>query len=359
MKALKTRQVCFIIIAIIPVIKLFMMNSVVSEYAKNDMWISVLINLLLDLLVFITVLLFYKKYKMTFIKYLENTFGEKISKIILSFFAVYFIMKSLIPIFEQKGYVSLTLYISTPKITYFLPIFFVSFYLCSQKLMALGRIADLIWPITIIGCLFILFLSIENCDFFAFLPVNYHNTTGIIKGAFYSLNWFGDGLYFLFLIGEFDLQKKDTKKIILSCIFYILLVLLFSFIFYSIFTSIAPRQRYAFTEVSKYSTVINNTGRFDYIGITMILFVTIFSVILPIYFAVSIISEIFNVKTKMLISAVVNLSLLFFTITFNNNFFPIEQFIIKYCSFFYLFMALIVPLFFTLVSLLKRKRSTT
>jgi hypothetical protein len=45
---LKTRQICLFIIAFLPITKLFMMPSIATKFANEDMWISVFINLLLD-----------------------------------------------------------------------------------------------------------------------------------------------------------------------------------------------------------------------------------------------------------------------------------------------------------------------
>ncbi|MCQ2387283.1 MAG: GerAB/ArcD/ProY family transporter [Clostridia bacterium] len=76
--------------------------------------------------------------------------------------------------------------------------------------------------------------------------------------------------------------------------------------FYSTFYSIAFRQKFALTEISKYSTVINNIGRFDYIALFALILSTAFSISLPLYFAVRILNHIFPMKkNQWIISAII------------------------------------------------------
>ena len=109
-------------------------------------------------------------------------------------------------------------------------------------------------------------------DLGTILPVGANGFKNIANGAYSSLTWFGDAVYALFFIGEFKFSKKDGLKIFISYLISAVILIAFMIIFYSIFTSISYRQRFALTEISKYTTVINNIGRFDYVGIMMLLF---------------------------------------------------------------------------------------
>lgn len=344
MKELKVRQVCLIIVAFLPVTKFFMMFSEIARYASNDMWISVILNQLIDLFAVLSVIYVYKKTNKSFIELLKEKLGNTVTKVVLSFYLAYFIIKSLVPLSEQKDYVILTLYITMPKIMYFLPFFFMSYYLCMQKIRTLGRASDLLWIVMIMGIAMLLVLSFKNAEFSSILPINYHNTSGIFKGSYHALNWFGDGLYFLFIVGEFQKEKKWEVKIIISYLISFAIVLLFAILFYAIFTSISYRQRFAMTEVSKYSSVISNTGRFDYIGIILILFVNVFALCLPMFFASRLIKVIFNIQKSWLCSLIVNVTLALVLLFADNYFYQISQFIINYCGYFFLIMANIIPI---------------
>ncbi|MBQ0099423.1 MAG: GerAB/ArcD/ProY family transporter, partial [Firmicutes bacterium] len=233
----------------------------------------------------------------------------------------------------------------------FIPFFFASYYICVQKTRALGRFADIFWCLTLIGYIMLVSLSIKNADFSAFLPINYHNTKNIINGSYHATAWFGDGIYLLFLIGEFEWEKKSFLKIMLSYLASFMLIMIFSFLFYCIFSSIAFRQRFAMTEISKYSSVINSTGRFDYIGIGILLLVNIFAISFPLFFASKIMQELFNINQNWICALTVNVFAFLFSYTLESKFYYIEQFIINYGGILFIVLGNVFPIIFTLMNL--------
>ncbi len=343
-KSLKSRQICLFIIAFLPVSKLFMMPSIASKFAGEDMWISVLINLLLDFATVMILSISFKKHNLNFFELLENTFGKTISKIILAFYFLAFFFKTIIPLDEQRDYVEFTLYTLVPNLFYFLPFFVVAFYLCTKKLRAIGRLADVMWIVTLLGFIVLIILSFGNADFTAILPIGAQGFPNIIKGSYSTFLWFGDAIYFVFFIGQFKYQKKDTLKIALSYFAHIFIVILFAIIFYAIFTSIAFRQRFALTEISKYTTVINNIGRLDYIGILLILLSNAISLSLPIYFACMVLNIICNFK-KRWIAPIIVISLHILILIFLNEFYAtIENVFIGYSALFFFILGNLLPI---------------
>ena len=319
MKQLKTRQICFFFLAFLPVIKIFMMPSIVSGIANEDGWFSVTLSLLLDFFTLSILIHTFRKNDTDFFSVLEDSFGNIASKIIMVVYALFFFTKALLPISEQRDFIDLTLYpvISVP-IT-FIPFFFVLFYLCTKKLRIFGRLSDAVWLISIIGFVLILALSFTNTDFSAILPIGASKIENIFKASFASANWFGDALYFIFFIGEYEHKKGDGKKILLSYALSALLVIAFVIVFYCTFTSIAFRQRFALTEISKYTTVIYNLGRFDYIAIFLILFSSVIALSIPLYFSNRLLKKAFNVKKEWPFALGICL-LLFILFTFFNEY---------------------------------------
>ncbi len=353
---LKTRQVCLFFIAFLPITKLFTLPSVLATFANEDMWISALINALLDIGTLIALIYLCKLAKTNFYGMLEEVFGKIGAKAIIGLYFVYFMLKAILPINEQKDYVEFTLYTLLPNTFYFLPFFIVALYCCSKKLRVIGRVADIMWIITLIGISLLFVLSISNADFSAILPIGARGIGNIFLGSFKGVSWFGDSLYLLFFAGEFAFQKKDGIKILLSYIAGILIVLLFMVIFYCIFTSIAHRQRFALTEISKYTTVINNTGRFDYIGILMLLLSNFFALSTPIYFGAKSLEYICEFKKSWIAPAIVVTIQFIISIFLYQYYFSIEKFIVNYASFYLVLMANVLPVF-TLLLTIKRKKA--
>lgn len=357
MYQLKTRQVCFFIIAFFSITKLFSLPSLIARYAHQDIWISALISILIDFLTLIFIVYICKIQNKNFFEIIEDIFGKKGAKMIAILYLIYFSIKAILPLNEQKDYIDFTLYTLKPTLAYFLPIFFVAFYVCLKNFRLLGRLSDIFWLVTINGFLTLISLALSNADFSAILPIGTSGIMNILKGSFYSLNWFGDSLYIMFFVGQFKFDKKAGIKIILSFLIATIMILVFMVIFYSIFTSIAFRQRFALTEISKYTSVISNLGRFDYIGIILILFSTMFAISLPIFFSSTLLNYIFSIKKTWIAPTICVLFQLSIMLFLNQYFYSIEKIITNYFSYYFLFLGNILPIIISLIVIKEKKNA--
>ena len=342
-KQLKTRQICLFLVALMPITKLFMMPSLLAENAKEDMWLCALLNLTLDTLTLACVLHTCKKSDKDFFSLLKDNFGNACACIIACIYALYFLLKAFLPLQEQKEFVKLSLYINMPTDLFFLPFFIVCFYLCLKPLRVFGRVSDILWFFTLSGFLILVFLSVSNVDWVALLPVGAQVLNSVTKGSFNTLNWWGDCAYALFFIGNFKHGKKANAKILLTFIACGFAVVLATMIFWGTFTSIAFRQKFAMTELSKYTTVINNIGRFDYVGILFILFSCVFALSLPVYFACLLLQRVFNLEKKWIIPLIVNLVLIVLMLALNQKMNTVTIFFTKYMPIVFLIMGNLLP----------------
>lgn len=358
MNQLKTRQICLFFIAFVPVTKLFILPSIIAKSSGSDMWISCLLNVLFDTLSIMGVCFACKRANCDFFTLIENCFGKTGFKIIMILYALAFFLKALVPVNDLRNYVEITLYETIPSSIYFLPFFIVSFYLCTKPLRVLGRCADIMWLVTLTGIAIILALSVSNVDFTNLLPLGVNGTKKIFSGSFSSWLWYGDCVYFMFFIGNFTFKKKDGIKIVLSYVLSGVVTVLFMIFFYCIFTSIAGRQTYSLTEISKYSTVINNIGRFDYIGIGLILFSTVIATSLPIYFCVLCVKKAFNIQIKWRISLAVNGLLTLIIILLKEHFFSIERFVMIYGNLIFILLFNLIPLVSVLLTIKEKRHAT-
>ena len=357
-KEIKARQICFFFIALLPVTKLFMMPSILARTAGEDLWLSALINFLLDLITVAVMLACAKKYDTDIYGLIEGAFGKGVAKIIYFVYFAFFMLKAIVPIIEQRDFVELTLYLVMPSPFYFIPFFIVMFYLCTKKPRVFGRAADVLWAGTLTGLLLLVALSVKNADFAALLP-GFANKNKIFYGSYVSSVWFKDGVYMLFFIGRFNREKHSSLKIILSFVLSAALTLFTIIIFYCAFTSIAFRQQFALTEIAKYTTVINNTGRLDYIAILLMLFSNLFALALPVFFAAKILDKIFSI-TKPWISPLICSLLIAVPVFLLNEFsYSIEFFTLNYLSAFFILSGNILPLFTVFIKERKSEKLKT
>lgn len=355
MKGLRVRQICFFFVAFLPVTKIFLLPSIYARFAGADMWLSTLLNIILDVLSLTCIITLWKRFDCKgFFEILTESLGKTTAKIIFFFYFLYFLIKSYIPLSEQKSYVEVTLYENTATLMMFLPVFIFGAYLATKKASVLGRSADLLAIITIIGFALLFFLSISNAEFGHLLPIGVNGAGKITKGVYYALPWFGDAVYFLFLMGDTRHEKGTVKKMLISYAVAGLIVVFFMILFYSTFSSIAVRQSFALTEISKYSIVINNIGRFDYIGIFCILLSGIFALSLPVYFAAMCLRKVFEIKQKLVVAIIISF-VVFLVIVFTNEYLSgVQKFIETYLGGFTFLMNNVLPATFLL---LRRKNA--
>ena len=353
---LKTRQVCLFFIAFTPVIRLFMLPSLISGIANEDMWLSAVINAAIDLITITALSIACRFAESDFYETVRKNFGETLAKILFTLYAAFFLVKAVLPIAEQKDYVELTLYNTFPNLLTFTPLFFICFYLALKHLRVIGRASDVMWIFTLIGYGILFGLSVSNADFGALLPVGARGLNAIAKASKSALNWYGDGVYLLFFMGNFKAEKKDGIKIVLFYIFSALLTVLFTAVFYAIFKSIAYRQRFALTEVSKYSTVINNLGRFDYIGIFFILTSSFFSLSLPVYFCCYCLNKAFPLKLKFIYPLAISVLLFSFINFFGEYFYALENFIISGMPAAFIVFGNVIPIIVSAAVIFRSKR---
>ena len=341
-KTFKTRQICFFYIALLPVVKFFTMPSVLANACGEDLWIAVLFNCLLD---FITISALYfclRDENADFFKLLETRFGKAFSKTVMAFYVVFFMLKTITPLNEEKDYVELTLYMTSPNLSTFMPVFLAVFFICLKKSRTVGRIADGVFIIAMVGYAFTFALSVSDTDLLAVLPVGAHGINNIAVGAYTSATWFNDGAYFLFFVGNFVKSKKDGLKILISFALSSVIVMLFLVVFYGTFTSIAFRQRFALTEISKYTTAINNMERFDYIPIFALLFTSVFSLAMPFYFASELLVRLFDIKRR-LAAVIACAPTAILLLLFDEYFYSVENFIKTIANGYFIFFGTIFP----------------
>ena len=357
-KPLNVRQVCFFFIAFMPVTKFFILPSIIAQISSNDMWISVLISILLDFLTLVIVLSTMKKTNLCFFDLLKQVLSERGAKIVMYAYLFYFLLKSIIPVFEQKDYVEHTLYINNPSFLYFIPFFFFSYYLGTKKIRGIGRASDIFFMSTILGFSMLIILSFHSIDALAIFPILKNKPSKVLLGSYVGANWFGDAVYAMFFIGELSLNKNGSKKICLSFVIQAFITLLFMIIFYCTFSSIAFRQRFALTEISKFTTVINNTGRLDYFGIMLILLSCAFSLSLPLYFASKILNALFNFRKIFIAPLICNMLILFIVVIFNQYVYSIQKLILTYFSAFFIVLSNLFPIVFCLIANKSLKENT-
>ena len=341
---LSVKQFCFIIIICFSITKFYILPAMVSSISNQSGWFVVLLNFLVDFLLLLACLYIIKNQPTNNLFSSSNVlFGKTLTKIVFVIYAVYFFIKSFIPVLEQKNTINLTFYESQPNLLIFMPFFIVCFYILLKGINAFGRSVEIMLFLFVPAILITFSLSAPSGEYAALLPVISFNSN-VFKGFYSLIIWFGDPVMLLFLSKYLKTKNNINKKVIISFLISMVITILLIVVFYAIFQGISARQYYATIKMSKYSITLSNIGRLDYMAAVMFACVCVYAVILPLMLSVLNIKTAFNVKNKWVLPLIITGALGILVLIYSNEIFKTISFFQRYLTPAFILISYVLPL---------------
>jgi len=343
------KQICLLFFTIITSSKFLILPTVYSYLANQDTWFAGLLNCTADLFLLLITLKFINKFEeQTLYEVVEVNLGKFWAKAVFLVYAVYFLLKSTLPIFEQKMFIEITLYETAPSVFTFLPFFIISFYVCLKGVKAMARTGEIIFWLTAIGFGLVIFLSIGTTNFYYLKPILKNPINRTLFASYNGFIWYGQPLILLFLAGKIKKEKRFNLSVILSfCVSAAVCVFLYA-VFTGIYGDLSVRQIYSLTKMTKYAIALSNVGRFDYVATLLLTMGSILSLSVPLVFAVECLSLVFGNKRKWLIALIANGAMLIFVAIFHMRFQTILDLFEKIFTPIMIFLVYVLPPFFLL-----------
>ena len=323
---INVRQICFILIFYTAASKLLLYPTMLSGYSGRDLLFPALINFAVQGIVIWAVAYLSSKTDKTLFELLKNTFGEIVARIIFGLFALFFILCTIVPLFEQKLYVNAIFYDTVPAILIFMPIFVFTVYAGSKSFKNIGCCADICMPIFLISMAFIFFMSFTEVDFSNLLPVLKTPVKNVFGGSMKTALKFLEPAYLLMFLGHFRYKKGDAAKITLSYAAGAVIVLLFLATFYGIYGELAYSRQFAISKTSLYFSAIDTIGRIDLYTLYALEIVMLFALVLNIQLAVQCLVKCTGWDCPEILSLAVNAVLDVILITCNHHFTALQTF---------------------------------
>ena len=198
---------------------------------------------------------------------------------LLLLFLAFFALKLAAFTREISTYFALSLFENIPV----LPVMILLLVSCSliarKGYMAIGRLAEIFLWLFVFVLLFVLIFTRTEGDFFNALAMFSPDLSGLGKGVFCGLAWFGDGamLSFLDLRGETRFsphargiepppaESKAKRRIAFAAAFLsVLLVVIFFAVFTSSYGDAAKMTDYAFIKLSAFKANTDELGSADW-----------------------------------------------------------------------------------------------
>ncbi len=352
---ISTRQLAVITAVGFTVTKLHALPAMLAGMAGESLWIAAAINLIADFILLCAALKITAKYPdCDLFGAVKNEIGKIPAQIIFVTYAVYFLVKSIVPIAEQKNSIELTFYETQPTVITFMPFFFIAFYIVIKGYLSFARSMEICLWLFIAGMAITILLSAFSGNYARLLPIIPTDPIKTAKAAYNTLFWFGDPLYVAFFCGKIKRDKNHDKRVIDSYLIYCALVIVLLVVFYAVFGSIAQRQYYATLKMSKYAVSLSDIGRFDFIAALLLAGTTVYQVTLPLAFASECLNCAFALKRRFVAPTVIISVSACLTLIVRNDFFKAVDFMQSYASYFFIVLCYILPVLF---AVFKRRKN--
>lgn len=342
------RQIAFAAAFLLPAAKLLEVPSLLAKHAGGDLLLPALLHFLIQTLVLLGVLYAASRSKKTILERLQSCLGKGVY-IFYVLYAVYFLFAAVLPLLDLEKFVYAAFFDTAPTTFSFAVFFFFSAYLCTKGFKSIGRSADLCIFLFLFPFFALLVMAFPATDFSALLPLFGTPFPRSATAVSITMPHFSDAVLLLPLIANLRYQKTDGIKITVGYTAGAAFSLLFFAFFFGIFSSIAPREHYAFAKIAQYFPALSVVGRIDLIFIYLLTVVLLLYTCLPLQYATDLTARLLHTERKTLLSAVLNFSLLLavlFTSRFYDTFY---RWISGKLPFVFWIFAVILPLLLLLL----------
>ena len=321
---ISVRQICFIMLAYTAASKLILYPTILSYTSGRDLLFSALIDFLIQGIIIWAVSYLCSRTDKTFFELIEGTLGNITARIIYGLFAVFFVIATVIPLFEQKVYVHAVFYDTLPALLVFLPFFLFSVYAASKRFENIGRCADICLPLFIGSMLFIFVMSFGEVDWGNFFPVLKTPVTRILGGSLSTAFRFMEPCWLLMFMGHFKYKKYDALKITISYAIGALFTILTLVAYYGIYGEIAISRQFAISKIALFFPAVDLLGRVDLIALYILETVMLFALVLNIQLCVHCLVKCTGYDNRAVFSLAVNAVLLILITVLNNSMYALH-----------------------------------
>ena len=340
---ISVRQICFIMLVYTAVSKFITYPTQLSHTCGRDLIFSASLNFILHGAIIWAVSYLCSRTDKTFFELVEGTLGTVTARIVYGFFALFFLICTVMPMLEQKVYIHAIFYDMLPSLIVFLPVFFFTVYAASRDFKNMGRCADICLPIFLISMLFILVMSLHELRWDNFLPV-FKEPQKVFKSSLANAFRFCEPAFLLMFMGHFKYKKFDALKITLSYIGGALFVIAVLTAFYGVYGDMAQSRSFAISKISLFFPAIDLIGRIDLMALYILEIAMLFALVLNMQLAVHCIEMCTGYKNKAVLSVAVNAIFFVLVIVLDNEISAVHTIWAKWMWIVFLIFTYLLPL---------------
>ena len=178
--------------------------------------------------------------------------------------------------------------------------------------------SELCAPVFLLAFVGLIAISVQESDLQSILPWFEFPFPKIALAVKHTTPHFADALLLLPLLENCDYKKGDWKKI--SGAFWLgaFFSLVFFGVFYGIYTTLSPRQHYAFSKIAQYFPALKTVGRVDLLLTYLLTVILSLVTALPALLCCFCVKSVFGKKVGAVTAVGVNFALFLFVLYCNK-----------------------------------------
>ena len=299
--------------------KLLEVPSILSAYAKGDVLLPALFHFLAQTLALLGILYAASLSEKSLWERIQRRLGKGVVFFYL-FFAFYYLFYAVLPLLDLEKFVYAAFFDTAPTTFSFGFFFLLLAFVCSKGIKSFSRCADLCLFLFLLPFFALVVMACFETDLTKLLPFFGSSLQELSQAVSKSSPHFADALLLFPLVAKLRYREGDGVKITVGYGVGALMTLLFFALFFGIFSTIAPREHYAFSKIAQYFSALDIVGRIDLIFVYLLSIVLLFFTCLPLLYTTEFSSMLLPTKSRVFPAAGLSIALFFFTLYFNTRY---------------------------------------
>ena len=204
--------------------------------------------------------------------------------------------------------------------------------------------SELCAPVFVVAFVTLIAISIGESDLQSILPWFEFPLPKIALAVKNTTPHFADALLLLPLLENCDYKKGDWKKISGAFWMGAVFAMIFFAVFYGIYTTLAPRQHYAFSKIAQYFPALKTVGRVDLLLTYLLTVILSLVTALPALLCCFCVKSVFGKKVGAVTAVGVNFALFLFVLYCNKYYNAFYSFFQEKLWWIFPFFNLVLPL---------------
>lgn len=351
------RQLILLIFISRIVIVLTYLPALYSPPANQDVWISVLLSIFIELLLAYPLYLLYKRFPdQSIIQYSQTIFGIA-GKLIGLLFVWFFIHIALVTLGQFEIFIVTTIMPETPHLFVIISMLIFCAYATSKGIEVLGRSSEIISVILMISIISIFMLLIKDMDFRELTPMFEKGISPIISGSFTIATRTVEVLGLAMILPKLNDMKKAKRVLIVGYSLITLFFILVTIAVLAVFGADEAKSRaFPFFSATRFASIGDFFERIESIHMGAWISGTFIKVSFYYYLAVLGLSQIFNLKSYKSLIIPVGALIVPLCILIAPSIVELRKFTsYKVYTWYALFFIFIIPIILLIVALIRKK----